>query len=293
MNAKLLIITPTLGNSPFLDESAASVRTLELNAQRLFVCPQRRVEMLKERFPECVVTADDGPAGGLYGAINAGLRAAAALGLEWDWFTYINDDDLLAPGFSAMVERHCARGDLNSVAYGDITNIDTGGKPLGRMTIERDARYFAPLLQQGISPTGQQGMLFGATVVKALREYDLSYKLCGDLDFWVRAHARGSLFCYYPIEVGRFRIQTGQLSGDVMLTRRELKVIVDRHFPAPAGRFSKRYSKMRYRIYNLPRYLERWRSLGRLTTSESLLQSGPGPISDRGLRTPAKQSDHS
>ena len=272
---RLLLITPTLGTSAFLPETMASVRAVEgAQVRHVLVCPPDRVETLRQEYPDCTVVVDQGRAGGIYGALNAGL---AAVPDGWDWFTYINDDDLLAPGFSRLLARHCRPENAATVAYGDIMNIDPAGRPLGRMTVERQPRRMPALLQQGISPAGQQGMLFGAPVVRSLGGYRLQFKLCADLDFWARAHHRRFRFEYYPWTVGCFRIQPGQLSGDVGLTRRELDAVTGESFPVPVSALARRMARWLYRLANLPRYLERWRSVGRLTTSESLLGGGAQP----------------
>lgn len=190
-----------------------------------------------------------------------------------EWFTYLNDDDLLTPGFSRLLARHCRPENAATVAYGDIMNIDTAGRPLGRMTLEPDPRRIPALLQQGISPLGQQGMVFGEPVVRALGGYRLDFKLCADLDFWPRALAAGFRFVYHPWTVGQFRIQPGQLSGDVALTRREQDAITAESFPAPASGLERRLTRLRYRLWNAPRYLERMRAVG-FATSNQVLSGG-------------------
>lgn len=275
MPPELLIITPTLGISVYLPETMAAVRAVAgARIRHVLVCPADRIAALRETYPDCTVVADAGRAGGIYGAINAGLAAAPD---GWDWFTYINDDDLLAPGFSRLLERHCRAENAATVAYGNIMNIDPAGRPMGRMTVEPNPCRMPALLQQGISPAGQQGMLFARPVVQALGGYRLQFRLCADLDFWARAHAAGFRFVHYPWTVGSFRIQPGQLSGDVSLTRRELAEITAECFGAPASPFAQAAARVRYRLYNAPRYLERWRALGRLAPSESMLGSAPPP----------------
>lgn len=269
---RLLIITPTLGTSAYLPETVASVRAVEgAVVHHVLVCPSARIAVLQRDYPECTVVPDQGREGGIYGAINAGLAAAPE---GWDWFTYINDDDLLAPGFSRLLARHCRSENAATVAYGDIMNIDSAGLPLGRMTVERSPGRMPALLQQRISPAGQQGMLFGAPVVRALGGYRLEFKLCADLDFWARAHSAGFRFVYYPWTLGCFRIQPGQLSGDVGLTSRELDAVTAASFPKRISTPAKWLAYWLYRFANAPRYLERWRAVGRLTSSETLLGSG-------------------
>ena len=283
MKSHLLILTPTLGVSPFLDQTIRSVASLDLPIHHVLVCPAARIAELAERFPGCRVVADAGRAGGLYGALNAGLAAAG--GLTWDWFTYINDDDLLSAGFTEMFVQHAARGDLATVAYGNVETIDEQGASLGCMTVESDPEYFPALLQGGISPVGQQGMVFGAPVVRALGGYQLHYSICADLDFWARARAQGFVFRYYPREVGRFRIRPGQLSDDVSLLCKQVAEITLAQFPAPVSPAARRFARWRYRWRNLPRYLRRLRTVG-FTRSLDVLRTGGQAAGKRKTRRP-------
>ncbi len=276
----LLILTPTLGTSPYLDETVRSIDQIPWPIHHVLVCPADRVMELTQRFPNRRVVEDAGREGGLYGALNAGL--AATNDLSWDWYTYLNDDDLLTMEFAEMLARHDARNDLASVGYGDIRTIDEGGASLGRMTVESHPGYFPALLQGGISPVGQQGMIFGAPVVRDLEGYDLRHSVCADLDFWVRAFTRGFVFRYHHAEVGRFRVRPGQISGAVSLLSQQMEEITRRHFATPVSSAAKRFARWRYRCRNLPRYLERLRAVG-LASSLEVLQAG-------GRRTGAKQT---
>ena len=274
ISPRLLILTPTLGTSEYLDESVRAVQALGLRVRHILVCPENRRSELAARFPACETVADAGKSGGLYGALNAGLDASAS-GDPWEWYTYINDDDLLTPGFADLVRRHCAGGDLRTVAYGDIETVDAAGKSLGTMTVERNPAYLPALLQTGISPTGQQGMIFGAEVVRALHHYDLRYRVCADLEFWARALAAGFPFRYYPLPVGSFRIRPGQISGEVSSLREQLDEVTRVHFPTPVPALQKRLARVRYRLSNLPRYLGRLRAVG-FARSLDVLQNGGG-----------------
>jgi hypothetical protein len=130
------------------------------------------------------------------------------------------------------------------------------------------------LLHAEISPLNQQGMLFRRDVVEALHGFDTRYRLCADLDFWARAMAAGFAFRYCPMEVGRFRIRRGQLSGDVSITLGEQHEIVHRAFPTMSKPLQF-FAKWRYRVMNIPRYLDRTRTVG-WTSSYQLLANGAG-----------------
>ena len=72
----LLIVTPTLGQSCFLDETVNCIYRLEARVQHIISCPKDRIAALKERFSRSRVVADQGKEAGLYGAINAGLSCS-------------------------------------------------------------------------------------------------------------------------------------------------------------------------------------------------------------------------
>lgn len=272
MNAKpptLLVVTPTLGESAFLEQTVAAVAALRLPVRHFLAVPFPQIERLQARYPDTHVVADAGRDGGIYGALNVALAMASK---DWDWFTYINDDDLLLPDFATMVQAHLARADAEPVIYGDVEMIDEAGRRLGLITVERDAAWIPALLQQGISPLMQQGMLFRRDCVARLQGFDSRYRLCADLDFWLRACAAGDRFRYYPYTVGRFRLRAGQLSGNTELTVREQRDIVARHYPNRLPAWRRQFAALRYRFHNLPRYLERFRRARGFPTSYELLE---------------------
>jgi hypothetical protein len=264
----LLVVTPTLGDSRYLDRTVDSVRMQPLAIRHVLSVPAARVASLQERYPHTQVVPDAGKAGAIYGALNAAL---AQVPDGWDWFTYINDDDLLLPGFGAMARRHFASAAKEPVVYGDVQLIDEDDQPLGRITVAPNPRWIPALLQQGISPVMQQGMLFHRDTVARLGGFDLHYRLCADLDFWLRACAGGERLCYHPMPVAQFRLRRGQISGDTSVTEREQEEIVRRLYPAPLPAWQRHLTRLRYRLHNLPRYLERFRARG-LRTSYELLQ---------------------
>lgn len=267
-NATVLVVTPTLGDSPFLDRTVLSVSSQPVPVRHVLSVPADRVDELQHRYRNTIVVPDAGKAGGIYGAINAALAAAPA---DWQWFTYINDDDTLLPGFGEVAASHMRRASPEPVTYGDVELIDERDQRISRITTESDPSWIPALLQQGISPLMQQGMLFHRDTVWKLCGFDTRYRLCADLDFWLRAYASGERFRYYPKSVAQFRLRDGQLSGNTLLTINEQDEIVERHLPARPAPILTAVARWRYRLNNLPRYIERFRTRG-YRTSYQLLQ---------------------
>jgi GT2 family glycosyltransferase len=265
---RILVVTPTLGESVLLKKTMDSVATQLLEILHVISAPVEKQQALQARFPHALVVRDGGKVGGIYGAINAALNTVSE---GWDWFTYINDDDLLLPGFSEAFYLHMRSVATEPVIYGDVDLIDEDGRAISLVTTERHPAQFPALLQQGISPLMQQGTLFRRDVVRRLRGFDRRYRLCADLDFWLRAYAAGAKFRYYPKRVAQFRLRSGQLSGNTATTRHEQDEIVKRHLPVPVDPWSRRFARWRYRAFNLPRYVQRARTRG-FRTSYQLLQ---------------------
>ena len=266
---RVLVVTPTLGESRLLDETVRSVARQGLAIRHVLSAPAARQAALRSRYLQTHVVTDLGRTGGIYGALNAALNASRDA--DWDWFTYINDDDALLPGFGTALRHHTRWEEPEPVIYGDVAAVDGDSRPISLVTVESDPAWIPALLQQGISPLMQQGLVMHRSVVQRLAAFDLRYRLCADLDFWLRAYAGGAAFRYYPMRLAQFRIHVGQLSGATAVTQREQAEIVRRHLPetVPAGR--RRFACWRYRARNLPRYLARVRRRG-WTTSYQLLQ---------------------
>jgi Glycosyl transferase family group 2 len=269
----ILVVTPTLGECVHLGETVERVAALGIPVIHVLSAPAARVAALQERYPGTKAVADRGKAEGLYGALNAALEAHPK---GWEWFTYINDDDILLPGFAELVRRHRSRAEPEAVAYGDVDVMREDGRVVSRVTTERSPGWIPALLQQGISPLMQQGMIFRRDTVERLGSFDTRYRLCADLDFWLRAHASGERFRHYPLAVARFRLRPGQLSSDTAHTIREQDEIVARHLPVRIPKAVKAWARLRYRVCNLPRYMERLRTSG-LRTSYEILGEGAHP----------------
>lgn len=266
----LLVVTPTLGESPFLDQTVSSIEAQPLYIRHVISTPAHKVAGLQARYPHAHVVPDAGRRGGIYGAINAGIQAAD---FDWDWFTYINDDDSLLPGFGRAMLQNFRDPSPSPVIYGDVELVDESGARISRITTAENPVWIPALLHQGISPLMQQGMAFRRDVVEQVGGFDLRYRLCADLDFWLRAFVGGAEFAYYPESVAQFRLREGQLSSDTAITRAEQDRIVALHLPIRSSALSRLATTLLYRTYNLPRYIERFRNRG-FRTSYAILQDG-------------------
>lgn len=259
----LLVVTPTLGRSPWLDRTVASVTTQAGTlARHVLVVPPDRLADLQQRFPACTVVADR-VARGVYPAINAGIAAAAAS--SWQWFTWINDDDELAPGFAPHLARalgHDASRPDAPWLFGPVQLRDGRDTDLGGLAVTRTAADILPLLQSDINPLNQQGLLAPRAWVDRLGSLREDLRICADLDFWLRAVVGGARFRCSPETVAIFRLRAGQISGDVARHQAEFRSVVRALAPEPVGALRRFAARARFRLDNLATYAGRIRRSG-------------------------------
>jgi hypothetical protein len=252
---KILVITPTLGDSPWLDATVGSVAALPVSHRHVLVAPPAAVPGLARRFPGVTVMPEAG--GGLYAAINTGLAGVG----EWDAFTYINDDDLLLPGFARGVAALQAQAGRPAFAYGGVRLVDRTGRGIGRIPVSPQPALNRALYAQRLEPVYQHGTLFSRAAWEEHGGFDESFRLCGDSEYLARLCVRGVPAVRVWSEVAAFRLRPGQLTkGRAAMQAERDRVDAKlglREGPTMAAR---RRARLSFRLANLPAYAGRiWR----------------------------------
>lgn len=265
----LLLVTPTLGESPYLGETLRSIEECGLDVFHVIVCPPSVLDSFRQQWPDTFVVADDGKGRGMYGAINTGIQKAADV--AWDWFTFINDDDLLFTGFADMYRSACADsfGDA-AVLYGDVNLISSEGDFLYRCPVARLVSSVVPLWRSGVTPFMQQGSMVRRDWVERLAGFDDRYRYAGDMDFWCRAAKDGAKHAYCPELVAGFRIRLGQLSSDQEDFADEKVDIRRRHFGVTNSGWASSIHLINFRLGNIPSYVNRFSRHGMKRASQFL-----------------------
>lgn len=246
----LAVVTATRTAPPSLEETVRSVAASLPEARHVVVGPSALAVPVARRFPHVVFVAESG--NGLYAALNDGL---GALG-DAEAFTWLNDDDVLSPEGTPAALRALAAASVD-IVYGRVRLADAAGRRLGEIPVARRPADLPALLASGIMPLAQPGTWVRREVLAAVPRFDESYRLAGDLDFYVRALRAGVAFGFVDAEVARFRLHAGQLSKQEAEAAHE-------HARAVAGLSAvpSTGARWRFRCDNLPVYLERVRRHG-------------------------------
>ncbi len=270
----LLVVTPTLGTSPYLGEAVRSVQAAGVPARHLLVCPEAQCASLRERFPDCTVIGERGASAGPYAALNRGLAA----GGDWRWFTVINDDDRAGRGLTRLIADDSHAAEAEEIVYGDLGLIGERGEVYGPLAVERNPRRFGGLWRSGIVPMMQPGTLVGRRVLERLGGFDERYRLSADLDFWVRAFTSGVPFRYRRAHVADFRLRRGQLSANTAAVAGETDAIVAGFGPPTTGA-ARLAIRTAFRVRNAGRFAERLVRTGHVRAARLYGSEGGAPDS--------------
>ena len=262
--SNLLVVIPTLGTSPHLPSVIDDVGQVSRLAgvTAVLVAPESSCGALRKEWPGIPVICET-PGGGMYGAINLGAESLA----DWDWLTWINDDDRLLHGFEDLWRCAQAAPAAADVWYGEVDYIGLEGGKLAAMPVCRRPVDVPALLAAGLAPFTQQGALISRDLWRRIGGMDASLRIAGDFDFWIRAAASGARFRFVPGTVAAYRMRPGQLSGGVAQARREEEAVL-RRCNLAVGRARRWMASVRFRAANLPRIIQRIRRTGRLRSRQ-------------------------
>jgi len=261
----LRLVTPTLGQSPWLPETLASVGALPQPREHLLVAPSERCPALTQAGNGMGFLPQSGA--GLYAALNTGFRAPG----DWTIGTWINDDDrLVEPGFRAALALLECRPELAAV-FGRVSLIDGAGNEFAEIPVARVGHDLGPLLAAGRVPLAQPGTVFRREVFARLGGFDESLRAAGDLDFFRRALTAGFRFGFIDARVAEFRVHGGQISQQAETRHRETAALVAAARANPDWARRARAARWRFRWDNLGVYAARlrrhgWVSMERLSS---------------------------
>jgi glycosyltransferase involved in cell wall biosynthesis len=265
----LLVVTPTLGKSRWLEETVASVLRLPVAHRHILVCPEVERDGLGRRFSHVQVMAE--PDAGMYAAVNHALKAAR----DWEAFTYINDDDLLLPGFAATVRAAASSGiGQPLLVYGRVRLIDRTGRRIGAVPISPYPALNRRLYALRLEPVYQHGTLITRAAWEKLGGFDPACRLCGDSELLARACLAGLPFRRVSRMVAAFRLTPGQLSKNRAAMEAERRQIDEKLGLITPSSWRHQAARLAFRVFNLPVYIERIARHGFISFDEMLTRLG-------------------
>jgi glycosyltransferase involved in cell wall biosynthesis len=226
--AKFSIVTPSYNQADYIGETIESVLSQEGDFEiEYFVMDggstDDSVEIIKNYADR--VTIGDWPVrcrglsmewisqkdNGQSDAINQGLRRATG-----NILSYLNSDDLYAPGAFARVAQAFAKQPNADFIYGDGDVIDETGNIqwewLSRPYNHSVMTSYHFLWNDFTNYIMQQATFWRREVLNAIGYFDESFHYAMDVEYWIRAGHAGLALHHIAYKLGKFRLIQGTKS---------------------------------------------------------------------------------
>ena len=253
MKAKILVITPTLGNRKTLAKTIDSVKNIGGSlVKHVVVAPQQQIPIIKDCFGgiECLPELEGKK--GIYAAINHGFYT---YGKDYEYLTYINDDDYWLPNFSLLIN---AIEEGYDFVYGKVNYIlENKNGIIKPMASSGQFREFIPLLYHDIILFTQQATLIKSKLYFDIGGFSEDYKLVSDTKFWADLSLLNIKYKYISKPCAAYIHQYENLST----LNKELQALEHMKMLEQMPKFSlfKRYlAVLKFRLINSPVYISRY-----------------------------------
>ena len=187
---------------------------------------------------------------GIYSALNYGFKK---YGKEYQYLTFINDDDYWLPDYSHVIQAVKDDGSLELV-YGRIQYVNENNIMIGIQACYPKFESFVPLFMSNVIMLTQQATLIKSSLYFQIGGFDSTYKLVADTKFWIQASCRNVKYKYVNCICAAYMIQQGQLSSDHQTQNEEHRRIINE---LGLNNDNRIISLIAYRLYNTPLYMKR------------------------------------
>jgi hypothetical protein len=260
-----LIVTPTLGVSPYLNGAIESIKHLQGHVEHIIVCPESAVvsiESLLVGKKSKVISEKGYVISGMYSAINLGITNSER---DYDFFCYLNDDDYFLPAVSNVSEYLTCKD--HCIYYSKTSMVNSKGTELYCAPYTRFVKLIPMLLKKRIVPFMQPSLIIPKSVLLLLNKFDDKYKYCSDLDFILRAVALKIPFIFIDQTSNAFRIHGGQLSSFEKKMTTEKSEIYSKHFCCSDKYTRLSILKLIFTILNISIYIKRFKNTKSITSN--------------------------
>lgn len=248
---KILVVTATLGNRPSLQKTIESVRQINYEGiKHIIIAPKEKTEEIKNKFNiECIEEPKNSK--GIYAALN---YAFFLYGKDFDYLTFINDDDYWLPKFKNLIE-YIHNNPTIDFIYSKAIYIDKNDKIIKYQSCSNQFKYFINLFHYNIILLTQQTTLLRSNLFFQIGGFDETYKLVSDTKFWIQLSLLKPQFKYLNEFTACYTLQSGQLSNDKELQLTEHNRL-KKEFPIKKS-ITNLLLLIIYRFSNIRNYLTR------------------------------------
>ena len=224
---KILVVTATLGNRISLDKTIKSVQSIGgTNVQHLIVAPFDKIEQLKSQYDFLWYLAEPKDQKGIYPALNLAFNK---YGRDFDYLTFINDDDYWLTDFKVLIDTIIREN--YDLVYARTCYVNDADAFISEQSSSGQFKKFIGLLKSsGIVLFTQQATIIKSSLFFEVGGFDETYKLVADSKFWMQLSLMNIKYKYINKVCAAYMLQEGQLSSDHSLQAIEHSRLFD-EFP--------------------------------------------------------------
>lgn len=252
MKQNILVLTATLGDRETLLRTVESVRKIGGDSvKHVIIAPNNRISQIKNYVGEIQCIPELKEKKGIYAALNHGFYTYAK---DYDYITFINDDDYWLPSFSKMIDILNKDSSIDFI-YSKTLYVDENNRVFRKQSCSNQFYSFLDLFHRDIILFTQQTTLLKSEFFFKIGGFDESYKLIADTKFWIELSLLRPNYRYLDDFTACYMIQNNQLSSDKIVQSQE-NCRLKMEYPINDN-IGMRIAEFKYRLINIRNYIQR------------------------------------
>ena len=263
----LLVLTPTLGEKDTLERTIKSVQEFSHGlVTHKIICPSKSYIKLSEKYPKYEILCEPDEIAGVFQAINWAVKECKE---NYNYFTYINDDDYWLPGMSKMLSKSLSS--RYDIFYSSNLFVETKYDINYRGSCFPNTSIFCNLCRSFIPQFTQQSVLIKFKKLKEFSYFDESLSLNADTDFFYRMIREKSSTYFVNTISSAYSLSPNRLTSNKYSRSKANYLFKIKHSISKGYTKKQIISILFFRLYNSPIYISRiYQILLKLIKSNSL-----------------------
>ncbi|MCL4871766.1 MAG: glycosyltransferase [Anaerolineae bacterium] len=225
------LIIPTYNRCDWLRQAAASALAQTYPSLEIIVVDDGSTEDIGECLAEMAdrVTVLRQENAGLAAARNRGIAAATG-----NFITFLDDDDLIAPGKIARQVAFLQKHPEISLVHCGYYRSNQAGEPVDKIVGFPDGDSYQQLVGGNFIWSG--GPLLRRSCLETAGYFDLTLPTAEDWDLWLRLAQAGHLFAAIPTPLGSYRQSLDSMSTNMSRMAEGVERVLAKVWLAPSSK---------------------------------------------------------
>jgi glycosyltransferase involved in cell wall biosynthesis len=260
VNPIISIITPCWNSEKYIEKTINSVIGQDYSNIEYIIIDGGSTDATRgiiEAYSDRIAYWRSEPDGGMYDAINKGMRQA-----KGEIVAYLNSDDFYYPGTLSFVAQYFRENPNVDLLYGDVNFVNTNDSILFKQSYPS----FSPLRFRAMrhAAIGQPAAFWRNNFSTLVGEFDSAFRMAADFEFFIRAGQIGRLV-HIPKILAAFRVHEESMTQSQIKVSQTEVAEIHRRYLNPEDRwqhiFNRFAGNIQFKAINFINWPRRLRSL--------------------------------